>query len=258
MPEEVRKMLGADLAAAHERVRAGVRQDHERAAAAAGSKARIAELRKMIEERSLMNDPEIRAVVDDATKRATREHIAKLRDRLVAKLLRSELETAHPGTEVLDGVRIYEKLPKVDRNEWNANNSGKDPSGLTERPDGLYMQRGEIDMMVIERQSTGKAKVVAREEIKTGSRDTNADARGQLDVQTSLLSEGAAGQKTIRLEIQGRDITGKIDLKSDAAASKSTRGPAGKGFDETLGASAADLERMCKELLVEAAEKGSP
>ena len=30
-----------------------------------------------------------------------------------------------------------------------------------------YMQRGEIDMMVVERQIGGKAKVIAREEIKT-------------------------------------------------------------------------------------------
>ena len=29
------------------------------------------------------------------------------------------------------------------------------------------MQRGEIDMMVVERQIGGKAKVIAREEIKT-------------------------------------------------------------------------------------------
>jgi hypothetical protein len=116
------------------------------------------------------------------------------------------------------------------------------------------MQRGEIDVMVVERQVSGKAKVIAREEIKTGSRDTDAEARGQLDAQSSLLRAGAAGKTTIRLEVAGRDITGEIDLASDAAATKTARGPAGKGFKGSLGISAADLERLCKDLFAEAVD----
>ena len=52
----------------------------------------------------------------------------------------------------------------------------------------------------------------------------------------------------------------QIDLASDATASKSTRGPAGKGFDKSLGVSASDLEALCKELLDQelAAGKGAP
>lgn len=77
-----------------------------------------------------------------------------------------------------DGVAIYEKLPEASMEKWRARNPGKRTDGLTERNDGLYMQRGEIDSMLIERQTSGKAKVVAREEIKTGIQDTNARARG--------------------------------------------------------------------------------
>jgi hypothetical protein len=118
------------------------------------------------------------------------------------------------------------------------------------------MQRGEIDSMVIERQTSGKAKVVAREEIKTGVQDTNARARAQLDAQTGLLRDGALGKKTIRLEVGDHDIAGEIDLGSDATAVKSTRGPAGKGFDKSLGVSANDLEGMCKELLAKGVATG--
>lgn len=52
----------------------------------------------------------------------------------------------------------------------------------------------------------------------------------------------------------------EIDLASDAAASKSTRGPAGKSFDKSLGVSASDLEALCKDLLAAelAAGKGAP
>jgi hypothetical protein len=178
----------------------------------------------------------------------------------MAKILRVEAERAHPGAEVIDGVKVYEKLAEANIGEWEARNPGKKPDGLTERSDGLYQQRGEIDVMIIERQPGGKAKMIAREEVKTGARDTNADARGQLDDQTRLLSEATAGKKIVRLEVRNHDITSEIDLESDATASKSTRGPAGKGFDRSLGISASDLEALCKELLANAAsaEKGHP
>jgi hypothetical protein len=95
-----------------------------------------------------------------------------------------------------------------------------------------------------------------REEIKTGVRDTNAAARAQLDSQSSLFSDAAAGKKTLRLEVGVRDIAGEIDLASDAVATKSTRGPAGKGFDESLGVTAGDLEAMCKDLLANSTAAG--
>jgi len=104
---------------------------------------------------------------------------------------------------------------------------------------------------VIERRPMGKAKVVAREEIKTGILDTHAKARAQLDSQTTLLDEGATGKKVIRLELDGRDITGELDLQSDITATKSTRGPAGKRFDKSLGVGGNDLEQLCNELLAE-------
>jgi len=254
-PQEVQKMFGGDLDAARERVRAAVGADQERAATAVQSKERVADLRKQIADRALMNDPEVRAIVERPTK-SPNERLPKLRDKLIAKVLRAEAEHAHPGAEVLDGVKIYEKLPEADLAEWRNNNPRKRADGLIERDDGLFAQRGEIDMMVIERQPSGKAKVIAREEIKTGMLDSNADARGQLNDQSTLFRDGAAGKKSIRLEVGERDITAQIDLGSDSPINTTTRGPAGKGFDQSLGVSANDLEKMCKDLLAEASAAG--
>jgi hypothetical protein len=117
-------------------------------------------------------------------------------------------------------------------------------------PTTIYTQRGELDMMMIERTSDGaKAKIVSREEIKTGVVDTDARAKSQLRAQSELLKDGASGAKKLRLEVGGRDITDELDLASDAFASKSSRGPAGKGFDHSLGATASDLEALCNDLL---------
>jgi hypothetical protein len=128
----------------------------------------------------LMNDPDIGDIVAGRTVKNSNARLPMLRDKLVAKILQVEAAHAHPGAEVLESVKIYEKLPEATREQWNANHPGKEPSGIVERDDGLYKQRGEIDMIVVQRQVLGKAKIIAREEIKTGVLDTNADARAQL------------------------------------------------------------------------------
>jgi hypothetical protein len=255
-PQETHDMFGGNRAGARERVRAAVRADQERAAVAAQSKQRVEDLRKQIADRGLMDDPEVRAIVEGTTAQNRKERILMLRDKLVAKILRAEAEHTHVGAKAIESVKVYEKLPEATIEEWKANNPTKQPNGLIRRGDQVYVQRGEIDMMLVERQPNGKAKIVAREEIKTGVHDANADARSQLDAQTSLLGDAAAGKKTIRLEVGDRDITSELDLTSDAAASKSTRGPAGKGFDKSLGVSASDLEALCKFLLSKFAETG--
>jgi hypothetical protein len=253
-PQQVRDMLGSDMEAAREHVRAEVRADQARTAVTAQSKERVADLRKKIADRGLMNDPEVRQIIDGSTTTNPTERLPRLRDKLVAKVLHAEAQHEHPGTEVIDGVKIYERLSEATLDEWRIKNPGRRTNGLTERDDGLYMLRGEIDMMVVERQTNGKAKVIAREEIKTGGRDTNADARAQLDDQSSLLRDGAIGKKAIRLEAGDHDITATIDLTSDASATKTTRGPAGKGFDQSLGVTSNDLEALCKALLADVAE----
>ena len=72
------------------------------------------------------------------------------------------------------------------------------------------MQRGELDMMVVERDPLrGKGKIIAREEIKTGVGDAHADAASQLKDQSELFKDGASGAKTIRLEIRGAGLVPK-------------------------------------------------
>jgi hypothetical protein len=254
-PDEAKAMLGDDVDAAREKVRAAVKADQDRAALKVQSSARIEELRKQIADRGLLNDPDVKAILDRPGK--TADKVPPLRDTLMAKILHQETQAANPKGEVLSGVKVYEKMPEANLAEYRAKHPNAKVDGLTDRPDGLYMQRGELDQMVIERPAEGgKAKIVYREEIKTGTKDTAADAGAQLTEQSKLFENGANGSTTIRLESGGTDITGQIDLASDAGATKKTRGPAGKGFNESLGATAQDIEAMCKDLINQNAPAG--
>jgi hypothetical protein len=255
-PAEQRAMFDGDLEASREKVRAQLRVEQEVAATKAQSKVRIDELKEVIASKGLMRDPEIRAIVDDVSKKP-KDKLPTLRDKLVAKILKIEAQTANPKAEVIDGVKVYEKLPEATIAEWKANHPGQKIDGLTRRDDGLYMQRGELDMMLVERDPAGgKAKIISREEIKTGGLDTSAGAKSQLDAQNTLFRDGASGAKKIRLEVGGRDIAGELDLATDAGATKTTRGPAGKGFDKSLGVTAGDLENLCKDLLMSSSAQG--
>ncbi|MEO7730194.1 MAG: hypothetical protein ABIY55_04420, partial [Kofleriaceae bacterium] len=256
-PAEQRAMFDGDLEASREKVRAQLRNEQEATATKADSKVRVEQLKQEIADKGLMNDPEIRAIVDDASQKP-KDKLPKLRDKLMAKILKSEAQAAHPNAEVIDGVKVYEKLPEATIEDWKTNHPGQKTDGLTRRDDGLYLQRGELDVMVVERDPAGgKGKIVAREEIKTGVGDTHADASGQLAEQNALFKDGASGAKQLRLEVGGHDIAGSLDLASDASATKTTRGPAGKGFEKSLGVTAGDLEAMCKDLLKSSSAPGT-
>ena len=106
----------------------------------------------------------------------------------------------------------------------------------------------------------GRARVIEREEVKTGVRDTDSDAVRQLNSQSDPLHAAASVKRESRLELDGRDITNEIDLASDATAKKATRGPADKEFKKSLEVTANDLEALCKDLLPKPAdnEKSTP
>ena len=125
-PEEQRAMFQGDLEASREKVRAALRAEQEAAAMKAQSKARVDELKKEIVDKGLMSEPEIRAIVDDASKKP-RDKIPALRDKLMARLLEVEAQAAHPNAQVFDGVKIYEKLPETTFAEWEANHPGEKP-----------------------------------------------------------------------------------------------------------------------------------
>ncbi len=256
-PEEVRRTLGGegnDVETAREKIRKAVGEDQKAVALRTSSQARMVELKQKIADLDLMNDPEVRAILDGA--KPSRVKLVDLRDKVMAKVLKAEAEAAHPKAEVLDGVKIYEKQTETTIEEWRANHRNPDGSlpsnpGLRRFGDGLYLERGEMDLVILERPASGaKAKIQKREEVKTGTGDTHAKADAQLKAQSELLGAGARGQTKVRLVRGSNDgLADEIDLASDAGAIKATRGPANRVFNESLGITASDLEQLIEELL---------
>lgn len=249
--DELRRSLGGDandVEVARAKIRKAVGEERDAVVLRARSQERMAELKQKVADLDLMNDPEVRAILSNS--KTPRDKLSDLRDKVMAKVLKAEAQAAHPDAEVLDGVKIYEKQAEKTIAEWRKNHPDHDGGGLKLFDDGLYLQRQEMDIVIIKRApGGGRAKIVEHEEVKTGLRDTHADAFAQLTAQRKWLSAGASGEAKIRLERNETDVTGAIDLASFASAEKATRGPANRKFDRSLEITAADLEALVKELL---------
>jgi hypothetical protein len=81
----------------------------------------------------------------------------------------------------------------------------------------------------------------------------------QNEVALSSIESSLIVDRRIRLEPEAKiDIIDQLDLTSTESADKVTVGPAGpKKFDESLGITALDLERLVEELVIANAKKAA-
>jgi hypothetical protein len=251
-PKDVFEQYKGDKDVAIKAVQKDVAKVKASADTKTASAARMAELRLKIADNKIMTDPRAVEIVDSLATKKRATVVSELRDYVMAKITGEEAlaraQKTDPNAKVLTGVKVYERIG-TERSvaEYKTNHPEDTSQGLIAREDGVYRQRREIDVMVIVPQEGAPAKISHREEIKTGTTDTNADALDQLNEIGGHLAKGEAGG--IRLELNGKNITPEIDLASDSSATKATRGPSDKGFDESLGITAADLERLVKSLV---------
>jgi len=262
-PEKIQAQYQGNFDAALRQIKGATAKGQVSADRGLASQARAAELRAIIDSRGLMKDPRVRAIVDryeaKPNHRTLETAISDLRNVLVGDVLEAELAARYPGTDVLRDVDVWVEQPgTVD--EFLASDLAK-KGNYDIFDDHVYVKSTDIDMLVIERSvDGGKARIVHREEVKTGTTDTQARAKPQLHRGAEEISKAAAGNQRIRLRIGDRDITERIDLSSVDQSTGATRGPLGKPeFNENLGITAGDLEKLIQSLLeLElAARKGS-
>jgi hypothetical protein len=282
-PEEVAQLeamrLGSDAAvqarykgdfdAAHQHVKNVLAAKQGKAAFAQTSRSRAAELRVKAEARGLLKDPEVAEIFkklgEHPSEDAMGDAIQWLRNRLISHVVGDEIALQYPGKEVLREVKISEQRPGDGMEDYMKNHAKADgltkANGVRELPGAddkkhVFLDRTDIDVMVVERGPDGKLRIVHREEFKSGRRDQATGsakkprAKEQLAAGKQLLSDAAQGKTTVRIEIDGVDVTDQFDLISVDSSTGATRGPAGKtGFDQSLGVTAGDLEAMIQELI---------
>ncbi|ATB29759.1 hypothetical protein [Melittangium boletus] len=191
-----------------------------------------------------------------------------LRGLIAEEVAAEEVLAAHggnnPGNVLHRGLRVIQEqkgFRSVEefRADFAAKNDGKVFEGAFPKYGKVYIKVGEIDLLLVEEQPSGKARIRYREEVKSGAGDTPGKAQKQLDEVGRLFEKAAAGDETIRFELpDGVDITKQLDLASDAAALKKHRGPVPVGdpknqkrYNESLGLTESDLKNLATKLFEE-------
>jgi hypothetical protein len=266
---EVQARYKGDFDAAHQHAKNALAAKHGKAAFEQKSKSRAAELRAKAEARGLLKDPKVAEIFtqlgEHPSVKAMDTAIEWLRNRLISDVVGDEIALQYPGKEVLREVKISEQRPGNSKEDYMENHATADgkasAKGLRELngADGkkhVYLDRTDIDVMVVERGPDGRLRIVHREEVKSGRGDqatgsaNKPGAKEQLAAGKQLLSDAARGKTTVRIEVGGVDITDQFDLSSVDSSTGATRGTAGKaGFEQSLGVTAGDLKAMIQELI---------
>jgi hypothetical protein len=183
-----------------------------------------------------------------------------IRSELMSEIIRLELfveyRSQHPNTEVVRDVDVY-----VEQAETLAEFQTKYPGrkGWTIIDNKPWVKISDIDLLVLDR-TLPKAKILHREELKTGQLDTPGKAASQIKNAHDAIVQSLNGGPAVKLR-QGHsppnDLTASIDLSSIGASTSAHRGPLGsKAFDKTTGISFAELQKMLSSL-VKASQGGT-
>jgi len=135
---------------------------------------------------------------------------------------------------------------------------------MRQGPDGVYESLGQIDNGVGYRGQSGRLRLLAIEETKTGN-ETATSARDQVRALRDVLAGINDGTSAARIMQRvnattvGQDLTGRFDLGEGANIQALTRGPEGRtGFDSSLGFSQEDLAAAGRQLINEGVPTGEP
>ena len=266
-PEEMQKAFNGDFDAAKQSIGNAVAQKASGLAVQQASKQRATQIREWVRSRGALKDEKVVEIIsrlpEHPTKLQVNQAMQELRSALVGDLLAEENAARYPGARVLRDVQVLEEQPNISVEQFRGR-QGDQKQGLTLRSgaDGnQHVYRGvtDIDALVVAERADGKLEILRVEQQKTGGGDTPADAKSQNKSALDVVDKAVAGNGTVRLELNGVDITDNLDLATASGADQVTVGPAGKGFDESLQITASDLERLMKDLVMEAkASRGAP
>ena len=162
---------------------------------------------------------------------------------------------ASQGYQVLEEVNVAEAVGNYKtKADWRAANPDADDPGLYEANGRIWLQKTDIDVMVVQETSNGY-KTVEIQEVKSGKNDSPGKARGQSNNGKDGLQAIKNGSNDVQLH-QGQQDIRKFDRSKAAVAQNQaiTVGPGQKkrgndGFDRTSDYTSADYNNLAKEIL---------
>lgn len=245
-----------------EEVKARASKKRAEKAVTAQSSASIEALEARLRESGFLRRQEVVRILTG--KGSVADKVSGLRGIIAEELAFEQVQAMyadHPDAVIYRSVRVVRERPGFRTvaefmADFEAKNHGEGYEGVAFAESGkVYTVSTDIDLLVVETQPGGEtARVLYRQEVKSGSADTPNRAQSQLDKAGKMFEQAAAGDHTIRFwRSDNTDITNLLDLASDANAKTEHCGPADsqKKFNKSLGVTSKDLDRLATKLVTE-------
>ncbi len=222
--------------------------------------ARAAQMRDLVQ-RFKARLQDLGLLEKSEVKKAIQNHnVEDLRGMLGETIAREQL-AAEPGnpehSQVVSNLAVVKEVPGYETIDAWKNATNAKPGDVAKMFQGkgkIYQSLGEIDAMLVEEVRWAKPKARVIEEVKTGANDKPGAAKAQVTEKVlPALKKVAAGDPSVKVfELVGKkglgaEKTGDFDFRGDIKAQ--TRGPAGKGFDKTLGFDPEVLDATAEALI---------
>jgi hypothetical protein len=171
------------------------------------------------------------------------------------EIARQQLAQQYPkrdGYEIQSEIKVFQDTGFASRKAWQDANPGKPAESVIEADGKVWGRVTDIDLAVAKKNADGKYEFVELEQVKSGQRDSGAQAKAQNTKAVDAVEQKLAGGPAVRLEINGKDVTALYDLPSMKTGKSVSRGPQGKaGFDQSLGLTAQDMKVIAERLMTQ-------
>lgn len=279
--KQVHDEFAGDVTKARDQVAKAVAKERATTLAAVKSLETAELLRQWVEDLGLLNEKPAKEILaaletdlnaatsDAARKQARRNAHQRLRSFIISERMQAKLASRFHGAGKRirkDVLVLQEQIPPAGETPYTSRDDyksrrkselGDSQKGVyhLDTPDGkrIYLEITDIDLMVTQDKAgaDGKDAILYGEEVKTGAKDTHAQASRQQDNGFAAIREAATGGRKVKLlENTKTDITADIDLGSLQRKNMETRGPAGKAdFQNSLDMTSADLDAVITRLM---------
>ena len=217
-------------------IEAGVHRERTQGANQAAAAQRYQDARTQLQGSGFLEQPR----VQEAIRRGDADALRGLIGEEIGRLEASRAYPAADGHRVTTGLHVLESAP------------GQEGQPNTRTLNGqTFRERGELDVVVSQRQEGRPDAVRYLEQDKTGRNDAPNQASGQTDKALQAIQRHLEGQSEVRLlDDNSVDVTDQYDLSSFSGAQRRTRGPVPKGFDlDMWGLSAQQLDALAREFV---------
>jgi hypothetical protein len=215
-----------------------------------------------LNEMGLLNDAKVKQAVQD-------HNLKDLTGALGEAMARQQLKAGLPNlgkARIVSNLAVLKEVPGYRTiADWQkaTGASTRDAAKMFQGQGKIYESLGEIDSMVVEEIPNGKPRATLIEEVKTGATDGPQKALQQVTQKViPALQKIAAGDKGLKLfeligkKALGSERTDAFDFSGDIRAQ--TRGPSGKGFQESLGYDPEVLEATAESLIKDGLPPAAP